>query len=364
MKFSTLLSLAAAVVALPAQSSPKVLSLDVLFDVPAQITPFLATAGDDIDLMPIGTYQVDLRFGSQQDVVRTSLDTGSGDLWIDQHLHNVTASKDGKYLGGDLTVNYDMGGGVHGPWAQDTVYLGDTKVSNVRFGLVDSGTFATEKALLGIGRSGLTRDKYDNFPIVLKKQGIINRVAYSLYLNKRQSETGNILFGGIDHAKIDGELVKFPSTQEPSAHPFVPVKGLKINGGKEITANTIFSLDSGYTLTVLPLNVVDEIAKLYSGAKAASNIYFVDCEQDESKFVEFLFDGLTIKIPITQFIWKQGDVCKLGALKKSDKNPYYILGATFLQNVYAVYDWEENTISIAKAKYTDETDIKEIPALA
>ncbi|CAN3500840.1 secreted aspartic protease 3 [Diutina catenulata] len=361
MKFSVLLSLAAAVVALPSKA-PKVLSLDVKYKVEPQLTWF--SASSDLDMVPSGTYTVDLQFGSQKDPVTASLDTGSSDLWVDRPLHDVSKSKDAKKATGELNIGYGGGDKVHGPWVLDTVYLGNTKVTDVQFAVVDASAFTNHRALMGVARKGIegTSEKYDNFPYVLKKNGIINRVAYSLYLNKRQSEKGSIIFGGIDHAKVDGELVKFNSPQTRSAHPWVPTKAFKINGVSH-DAKSDYMLDSGSTLSTMDSDLVDEIAKLYAGAKSSGNFYIVDCDQDPSKSFEVVFDGLTIKVPITQFIWEVSGTCRLGAQKKRNEHSSEILGATFLQNVYAVFDWEENTISLAPAKYTDETDIKEIEAV-
>ncbi|CAN3478684.1 secreted aspartic protease 5 [Diutina catenulata] len=365
MKFLSLLTSVAAVAAVPSKRSPKVLSLDVEFQDSPQLTWFSASVDSDVDLQISGTYNVNLKFGSQKDEVSSNLDTGSSDLWIAQSVHNVSASKNGEILNHNLRIGYDGGSVVEGPFVLDTVYLGETKVDHVQFGWVDASQMKKDKSIMGIGRKGVEgiKEKYDNFPYVLKNNGLINRVAFSLYLNKRQTETGNILFGGIDYAKLDGELVKFESPQKPTSHPWVNVKSIGVNGANKTDINGVMMLDSGYTLSVLPPNLVDEISKLYQGATARGVYYDVDCNQDESKFIEVNFDGLNIKIPITQFIWKTGNSCHLGAKKKNSANPNLVLGATFLQNVYAVYDWEENTISLAKAKYTDATDIREIPAL-
>jgi hypothetical protein len=44
----------------------------------------------------------------------------------------------------------------------------------------------------------------------LKSNGIIDRKAYSLYLNDLQANTGAIIFGGVDTTKYTGELVVLP----------------------------------------------------------------------------------------------------------------------------------------------------------
>ncbi|CAN3356119.1 secreted aspartic protease 8 [Diutina catenulata] len=368
-----LLTLATYVAALPSQkrSDAKVLALDLNYVESAQpkLTTFSGGVESELEMGNIGTYRISLEIGSQRDPVNANLDTGSADFWIDQNLHDVSQSDDGKMLATTLNVGYELGGYVKGPMALDSVYLGNTKVSNVQFGVVNGNTFQSEDSILGVGRRGLegTSEQYDNFPYSLKKDGLINRVAFSLYLNKRQSEKGNVLFGGIDHAKLDGPLVKLDSPVSRTPDATVILKSIK-SGDYSKEFNTAFLLDSGYTLSVLPGEIVDELAKQYKGARAVNGMYEVDCDQDTSKTIEFAFEGITFKVPITQFMWKtyqfvHGDSCKMGAKKLDQDSRTLILGATFLQNAYVVFDWEENTISLAKAKYTDATDIKEIPAL-
>jgi hypothetical protein len=51
------------------------------------------------------------------------------------------------------------------------------------------------------------------YPTVLdnmKTAGIINRKAYSLYLNDLQANKGAIIFGGVDSTKYTGDLIALP----------------------------------------------------------------------------------------------------------------------------------------------------------
>jgi len=59
------------------------------------------------------------------------------------------------------------------------------------------------------GRISFSREPiYDNFPILLVKQGHIASRALSLYANDDQSTGGALLFGGIDTNKFDTNYVK------------------------------------------------------------------------------------------------------------------------------------------------------------
>ena len=51
---------------------------------------------------------------------------------------------------------------------------------------------------------------YPNIIDQLVDQGVINSRAYSLYLNDPNSDSGNILFGGVDSNKYSGDLIALP----------------------------------------------------------------------------------------------------------------------------------------------------------
>jgi len=56
------------------------------------------------------------------------------------------------------------------------------------------------------GPNGVYPSIMDN----LVADGVINRKAYSLYLNDLQANKGSIIFGGIDTTKYTGDLVALP----------------------------------------------------------------------------------------------------------------------------------------------------------
>lgn len=80
-------------------------------------------------------------------------------------------------------------------------------------------------------------------------QGIIDRSAYSLYLNDEEAFTGSILFGGVDSTKYTGDLVALPlqPVNDTVSTFYVALTDIFIND------NTRTSSLTGQTLLVYPL---------------------------------------------------------------------------------------------------------------
>lgn len=93
---------------------------------------------------------------------------------------------------------------------------------------------------------------YDNFPVLLQKQGLINKIAYSVYLNSSNSTTGTILFGAIDHAKYDGALSTVPINSESQLS--VNVTNLETKDGKVTSGSHSVLLDTGSTFRFSPMS--------------------------------------------------------------------------------------------------------------
>ena len=178
-------------------------------------------------------YTTELEIGSNKDKVSVSIDTGSYDLWvmsndavcykvsefqtegapqlpdifndIDQDYsctfngtYNSKSSKTFKNTSEDFSIGYVDGSAAQGVWGYDSVQFGQYGVTGLKIGIANRSSVSD--GILGIGIA----NGYDNFPVLLQKQGLINKIAYSVYLNSSNSTTGTILFGAIDHAKYEG----------------------------------------------------------------------------------------------------------------------------------------------------------------
>ncbi|RCK59355.1 Candidapepsin-8 [Candida viswanathii] len=323
------------------------------------------------------TYSANITVGSDHQVQNVIIDTGSSDLWVVDSSatcqaqsgyasdycfsggsYNRSTSSTYQSLGTAFGILYGDGSSSTGTWAVDTVGISGAVITNQQFGDVTSTS--VEQGILGIGLD--TNESidtiYDNLPINLKNQGYISTNGYSLYLNSRGATTGSIIFGGIDHAKYRDTLTTLPITSTTEFR----IQTNSVTVGKStISIDADMLLDSGTTLTYLPLNVVSRIASAVGGLTYNRLIgaYTWACNRIGNLTYNFP-QGLSINIPYSdlavQLYYTDGtvaDICAFGILSGS----LNILGDNFLRHAYVAYNLDAKTISLAPVVYTPESNI-------
>lgn len=294
----------------------------------------------------------------------------------------------------EFSIRYLDGSLAYGLWGYDDILFGSTNLTFIQFAVVNETT-----SLFGVLGIGLTEGEatnafsywssvrlyeYPNLPQEMVLQGHIAKRAYSLYLNSNDLLLGEILFGGVDHAKYSGPLVTVPMVdifQESTTNGRrmdIILSGLDIDNGKThlvVTAKKKLPviLDSGTTLSYLPREFVKKIAKIMNGVQTYSNLglYIVDCsymERDSNFTATFDFLGHSIKIPLRDLVRSDDGDCTLGVLSLTWSSlgsypKYGVLGDNFIRNAYVVYDLDNSEISLAQVKFTLDEDVEVISSL-
>ncbi|KAI3403989.2 SAP9 [Candida oxycetoniae] len=276
---------------------------------------------------------------------------------------------------GAFSIQYADGSHAIGIWGYDNIRMGDVTVSNVSFAVANETS--SNIGVLGIGLPGLERTTeynymYENLPMKLKSDGIINRVAYSLYLAKADDKSGSILFGAVDHAKYEGSLVTVPMlrTYQVINYPVrfeVEVSNIVFNNSgntETVLSDSIGAvLDSGSTLSYLRSDQIKAVASQLDGQYVTSaGFYLVDCDYlNSDTTLDITFVNKTIRVPVSDLIFRVSSrQCGLGLWEQSSGSPYILFGDNVLRSAYIVYDLENYAISLAQAYYTDEEDVEVI----
>lgn len=350
-------------------------------------------------------YNVEIELGTPAQKFNVLIDTGSSDLWVIDSSNEYCASNKEQLSSGNYIdcsrsgtfdssasstwnknnslfyIKYGDGTVAEGDWGTDTLTIEGTTITNMSFGLgsVTNSSlgilgvgYATNEATVGIDNDPYT---YRNLPLRLVDEGLINIPAFSLWLNDLNADTGSILFGGVDHAKYDGNLIKVPvlvgsRSKVPTAF-LVALDSLTFEsdnvnvdvlGGNPMAA----LLDSGTSLSYFPESVAKQIIEeQFDGLYYSRLGYYIQACDFPGNLV-YNFSGATITVPFSSFLFpivsssgkaatsKDGQpVCAIGILPFSSS--FALLGDTFLRNAYVVYDLKNNEIALAQAKL-NQTD--------
>ncbi len=255
-----------------------------------------------------------------------------------------------------------------------TMGLGlSTSVSN---GVIGVG-YASDEAI--VGDTHELSSAYVNLPQNMVAEGIINTNAYSLWLNDLDSNTGTILFGGIDTAKYKGDLtrIQVQPTQPDIFTAFqVYMTSLRAtsSSGSDALSSRSFPisavLDSGTTLTYLPDDIAEQAWK-EAGAvyEPDAGVALVPCSlQNSGGFFTYGFagpNGPQINVSMSELVVAfapegrsvafpsgvyQGQTACTFGIQNTSSDPF-LLGDTFLRSAYVVYDLINNEVAIAPTDF-------------
>ncbi|KAK3336636.1 aspartic peptidase domain-containing protein [Cercophora scortea] len=375
-----------------------------------------------------GLYFIDVEVGTPGQTVTLALDTGSSDAWLVAPNADLCTSKalQGYYADScSPTYNYKKsssyklvrtsgfqiqyldGSVASGDYISDNFSIGDVTIKSLQMGYATETVRGT--GILGIGFSAneATTKTYPNLIDELFNQGLIGSKAYSLYLNDRRSDAGNILLGGIDTDKYIGKLDVLPIVTDPvfgedtSTGPSAFVVGLSgmsleyTNGSNvEIISPRIKSsypaiLDSGTTLTYLPdylaQQIFDKFGAVTDARKRGTGLTLIDCEllnAEPDLIMTFRFGNSTagqstIDVPIWEMVldilqgyedllpsnlpWDHAclfGIQSTGPFESSGSvtnGNFALLGETFLRSAYVVYDLTHVQIGMAQANLNSTT---------
>ncbi|CAG82549.1 aspartic peptidase domain-containing protein [Yarrowia lipolytica] len=346
-------------------------------------------------------YDTEITLGTPPQKFTVDLDTGSSDLWVaaDGSKGSYDSKKSSTYQDykPGFSIYYGDGSHAAGDWVKDTIGFGGATVPQFIFAAASN--VSSQEQIFGIGYKGNEAStfqgeqvgqtfQYDNFPIRLAQDGIINTPAYSLYLDGLDASTGSVLFGGIDTGKFSGELAILKTlTDEGASSPrefFVTLDSVDVSvGGKNTNAldkTRHVLLDSGTTLTYVPTETYQTLINALGlldddNYGPGTTKEHIDQLKADKAVVSYKFQGKKIEVPVDQLFilatdrWdNQVYVNQNGKVEEyytflvgdgSDGDRYdppseigYIFGDSFLRSAYVVYDIGQDVIGLAQADYS------------
>ncbi|KAJ4420931.1 hypothetical protein N0V85_000399 [Neurospora sp. IMI 360204] len=347
-----------------------------------------------------GGYFATCEMGTPGQKVTLQLDTGSSDVWVPESSASVCHQDAGCDLGsfdpsksqtytvvgeGEFDISYVDGSSSKGDYFTDVFKIGGATVTNltmglgaktdIAYGLVGVG-YAINEAI--VGNSHSLNSQYPNLPVSMVDDGLINTIAYSLWLNDLDSSQGQILFGGIDTKKYKGDLTRIRIYPSSNGYYFsfivalTSLQAISPSGNDTLTSEEFpipVVLDSGTTLSYLPQDLAEQIwHEVGADYSSRLELAVIPCSKKTSNgYFSFGFagpDGPRISVRMDELVLdltsgsppkytsgpnKGQDVCEFG-IQNSTSAPY-LLGDTFLRSAYVVYDLVNNEIALAETDF-------------
>lgn len=274
-----------------------------------------------------------------------------------------------------FSIQYGSGA-ARGVLGQDTVSLAQYTVSDQVFALVTeaSDDLLTDpySGLMGLGWASLATSQATPFWQALATQGKLETPAMSFYLARYRDqqfassiepEGGLMTLGYLNDTLYEGKINYINLEENARDYWRIPIQGIRVgNTAISISSNVDGSLpnaaiDTGTTLIGGPPSVVQAIYSAIPGARPLNlqnfpGYYEYPCSQSVNFTMQFGSVSYAISEAdfnlgpfTTDFTYCTGGVFEQ---KLSSNSPIsWIVGATFLKNVYSVFQYNPAAIGFA-----------------
>ena len=367
------------------------------------------------ELSCLHRYLFDFEIGTPAKTASLIVDTGSYNIWF-QSLDSPTCLSQEVFCENYTTYSINQSSSaqlvtkeafnitfVDGPLILDEylekVSFANVTLSNLTIGLAEqpfnvSNVANVGQGVLGLGPSGgVTYGDGEGprtnpgFLQSLQQYGYVQSQAFSMYLeddgefvtaslsvsepfkmagcSNLPLDTGTIIFGGVDQAKLGGPLRVLPLLKEVDDNALTYASNLTTlslaSKGKSavnlsISSGPYLAWDTGATATYLPLPAAEALYDQLGVGSDISQGPIVDCKEQSSS------DQLVFTVPIAQsttysfnisissLISTQNGSCILGVYPQQASNHFVWLGDNALRSLYVVYDGGNSQIAVAPLK--------------
>ncbi|GLB43365.1 putative peptidase A1 family protein [Lyophyllum shimeji] len=311
------------------------------------------------------------------------LDTGSADLWLADSncsscngvaTFNPNSSSSFSSSGSPFSISYGSGQAT-GYAGSDTVQMAGFKVTNQTFGLADqvsSGLLNNPvSGLLGLAFKQIAASGATPFWQALVEGGAWDQPLMAFHLTRHVGDPssqnleygGSLTMGGTNNSLYTGDIEWHNLATNPSfwvlSLTSLTTQGnaVSIPGGREAYS----AIDTGTTLVGGPSDVIHEFYSKIPGSSPGSGsfdgYYTYPCNQHVNATMSF--GGKNWPISESDFKLTQltPSTC-LGAffvLSTGRSAPTWIVGDTFLKNVYSLFRYNPPSVGFAQLSDTAQS---------
>ncbi|KAF8587887.1 acid protease [Ramaria rubella] len=327
------------------------------------------------------SYYGSLAIGTPPVSFNVILDTGSSDLWLAAQscgscgnvpMFNPAKSSSFKNLSTPFHITYGSGA-ADGTLGTDVVQMAGFQVPSQTFAVCDivsDGLLNNPvSGLLGLGFQSIASSKASPLWETLVKGGTWTQPLFSFFLtrfidvpNPAEAEPGGQFTMGTTNTSLysgDIDFVDIPSGQE--SYWIIPMTTLNVQGNA-VTLPTgtasYAAIDTGTTLVGGPRSIIASMFAQIPGSAPGTGDYAsywtYPCSTKVN--VQMSFGGKTWSIDPADFMLTQlsKNTC-IGAffeLQMGGSAPAWIVGDTFLKNVYSVFRFNPPSVGFAQLSPT------------
>lgn len=296
-------------------------------------------------------------------------DTGSANLWVPGSTCGLTCwgharynqASSSTYAANNTNFSIQYGSGaVQGFFSQDTISLGDITVTDQSFAQV------TDAAGMGLGYAlfkwdGIMGLGWPFISVEMATPVFFNMITqnpqmnqtFAFFLPDRTTHSGELVVGGYDSDKFEGELFNVTLTQTMYWQTVMDSFHL---GNQRLHGIGRIIVDSGTSLLTGPSTIVATIAASIGASQMAPGRYTVPCNTTSS------LPDITVSIGGRPWVLRPSDYiindenveCILGMMgmdMRPPVGPLWIMGDIFMRRVYTVFDAANDQFRFAYAKH-------------
>lgn len=186
------------------------------------------------------------------------------------------------------------------------------------------------------------------------KQKLVKDPVFSFYIkhsNSNEEEGGELIFGGIDKSKYEGEIKYVPVSRK--GYWEVPMNDLYINGQSQNIQGHA-AIDTGTSLIGCPTEQADLVNAMIGAEKGFKGIHVVDCKSlPNLPTISFKLGDYKFSLSPEDYILQTPAGCVsafMGIDIPAPAGPIWIVGDAFLRKYYTVYDLGNNRVGFAESK--------------
>jgi hypothetical protein len=267
------------------------------------------------------------------------------------YTHNTFGPADSQtYIslpGEYFDVTYGTGS-VSGLLANDTISFADMKFEmTLGIANVTSDDFSNYPMDGILGLSQLQSSNQPNFIQSLVASKLLQANVFGVDLNRNSDgpNNGEINFGAPDTTRYSGSLSYTPVSSNSDSDWAIPIDNIGWNGQESGITGRLGYLDTGTSFIFCPAEDAQTFHALIPGSAVQSDgaTYTVPCSTTAP--ATFTFSGVTYNVSSEDWVGPSTNgVCTSNIYGQPVIDGAWLLGDTFLINVYTLFDIDENRV--------------------